>query len=84
MEKAYAASRTVYHDRLLETLSAHEKLILEIVEKEGEITAGDLFDRFSEKADIGYTRYYEILNKMIAAGTVTADFSGKASKGVRD
>ncbi|MBQ3621081.1 MAG: ORC1-type DNA replication protein [Methanosarcinaceae archaeon] len=81
VEKAYAASRTVYHDRLLETLSAHEKLILEIVEKEGGITAGDLFDRFSEKADIGYTRYYEILNKMIAAGTVTADFSGKGVKG---
>lgn len=81
VEKAYAASRSLQAQRAFAALSENEKLILRLVRDAGEITAGDLFEQFTNETNIGYTRYYEILNKMVAAGTLTADFSGKGTKG---
>ncbi|WNY25512.1 ORC1-type DNA replication protein [Methanolapillus millepedarum] len=81
VKKAYSASRSLYITRMFANLTDHEKLIIRQVADTKEISAGDLYEKFNAETNIGYTRFYEIINKMISAGYVTADFSGKGSKG---
>ncbi|WNY26463.1 ORC1-type DNA replication protein [Methanolapillus ohkumae] len=81
VKKAYTASRSLYISKTLSNLTDHEKLIIRLVAESKEITAGDLYEKFNAQTNLGYTRFYEIMNKMISANVVTADFSGKGSKG---
>lgn len=81
VNKAYTASRSLYLSRLFSVLTEHEKYLAIQASEAGEISAGDLYEKFRDHTGIGYTRFYEIVNKMISAGYLTADFSGKGSKG---
>jgi cell division control protein 6 len=81
VNKAYTASRSLYLSRMLSVLSDHEKYIAIQAAEAEEISTGDLYEKFKMHTGIGYTRFYEIVNKMISAGYLTADFSGKGSKG---
>ena len=81
VNKAYAASRSLYLSRMFSVLSDHEKYLAIQVTETGEISAGDLYEKFRDHTGIGYTRFYEIVNKMLSAGYLIADFSGKGSKG---
>ncbi|WNY23565.1 hypothetical protein MmiHf6_08740 [Methanimicrococcus hongohii] len=81
VNKAYAASRSLYLSRMFSVLTDHEKYLAIQASEAGEISAGDLYEKFRDHTGIGYTRFYEIVNKMISAGYLTADFSGKGSKG---
>ncbi|MCL2549626.1 MAG: ORC1-type DNA replication protein [Methanimicrococcus sp.] len=81
VNKAYAASRSHYLSRVFSVLTDHEKYLVIQAADAGEISAGDLYEKFRAHTGIGYTRFYEIVNKMISAGHLAADYSGKGSKG---
>lgn len=78
---AYKSSRANHFSRLVSGMSESEQIILKIVYERSEISSGDLFKKFNSITNIGYTRFYEIVNKMISAGYVCADFTGQGQKG---
>jgi cell division control protein 6 len=46
-----------------------------------EVTSGDLYEKFHSLTKLGYTRFYEMLNKLGGVSLVDADFTGKGSRG---
>ncbi|MBN2109721.1 MAG: ORC1-type DNA replication protein [Methanosarcinaceae archaeon] len=81
VEKAYDASRLIYLCRSIRSLSDHEKTLLELIAREKDTQAGELYKSFHELTGLGYTRFYEIIGKMSASQLLDADFSGKGMRG---
>ncbi len=82
VEKAYDASRLLYLCRSISSLAENEKTLLKLVaEQEKDVQAGDLYKSFHEITGLGYTRFYEIIEKMNATQMLDVDFSGKGMRG---
>ncbi|WP_225332712.1 ORC1-type DNA replication protein [Halomicrobium urmianum] len=81
VEAAYDKSKYVHLSRRLQELSDSESALVGVVaEHEGE-TAGDIYEAFNERTDLGYTRYSEIVNKLDQLGIVEATYTDVDGRG---
>jgi cell division control protein 6 len=81
VEKAYESSKLLHLCRGISLLSDSEKHLLELIARKGEIQAGELYKSFHELTQLGYTRFYGIVNRLQALNYVDADFTGKGQRG---
>ena len=81
VDKAYESSKILHLCRGINILSDSEKTLLELVAKTGEIQAGELYKNFHELTELGYTRFYGMVNKLQSLNYMDADFSGKGQRG---
>jgi cell division control protein 6 len=81
VESAYEKSRLVHLSYVIRSLKKDEKLLLGLIADMPEVTSGDLYEKFHSLTKLGYTRFYEMLNKLGGVSLVDADFTGKGSRG---
>ena len=81
VEKAYEASKLLHLCRGISLLSGPEKHLLELIAKREEAQAGELYKSFHELTQLGYTRFYGIVNKLQVLNYIDADFTGKGQRG---
>jgi len=77
----YESSKLVHLTYLLKSLKKEEKTLLELILDLAEITTGELYKVFHEKTGLGYTRYYETLEKLLVLKLVDTNFTGKGTRG---
>jgi cell division control protein 6 len=78
---AYEASKYVHLSRRLGGLSDSEaELVAVIAEHEGQ-QAGDIYEAFHDRTDLGYTRYSEIINKLDQLDIIDADYADVDGRG---
>ncbi|MFB6111180.1 MAG: ORC1-type DNA replication protein [Halobacteriaceae archaeon] len=81
VEEAYDESKHIHLSRALETLDDSERALLSaIADNEGD-QAGDVYDAFHERTDLGYTRYSELVNKLDQAGLIEASYESLDGRG---
>lgn len=81
IEKAYEASKLLHICRGISLLSGPEKGLLDLIARKGEVQAGELYKSFHELTQLGYTRFYGIVNRLQVLNYVDADFTGKGQRG---
>lgn len=81
VDRAYEASRLLHLCRNIKSLSDHEKALLGLIAKDSSLQTGELYRLFHDITGLGYTRFYEIIEKMHASRLIDADFSGKGMRG---
>ncbi|USZ70989.1 ORC1-type DNA replication protein [Natronosalvus halobius] len=75
VEKAYETSKYINLSRSLNSLSENERALLEVLVDHDGAQAGEVYERFSEETDLGYTRYSEIVNKLDQLGLIDAEYA---------
>ncbi len=81
VEAAFETSKYVHLSRRLAGLSDSEAALVEVVaEHEGE-QAGSIYESFTERTDLGYTRYAEIINKLDQLGILDAQYADVEGRG---
>ncbi len=81
VEESYQKSKYVHLSRRLGELSDSEtELLAVIAEHEGE-QAGDIYEAFHDRTDLGYTRYSEIINKLDQLGVIDASYTDVEGRG---
>ncbi|MEM2933482.1 MAG: ORC1-type DNA replication protein [Methanocellales archaeon] len=82
VEKAYEKSRLVHLTYTIKSLKDEEKLLLRILaESKGEFRSGDLYKEFQARIKLGYTIFYEIVNKLCALRVIDAEGASKGERG---
>ena len=81
IESAYEKSRLVHLSYMMRTLKKDEKILLGLIADSPQSNSGDLYEKFHGKTALGYTRFYELLNKLGSVKLVDADFTGKGARG---
>ncbi|MEF8813720.1 MAG: ORC1-type DNA replication protein [Halovenus sp.] len=64
VEEAYDTSKYVHLSRRLRELSESETALVEVIAQQDGEQAGDIYETFHDRTDLGYTRYSEIINKL--------------------
>jgi len=81
VEEAYEKSKYFHLSRRLGELSDPEAALLEVIaEHEGE-QAGEVYEAFHDRTDLGYTRYSEIINKLDQLGIIEARYTDVEGRG---
>jgi cell division control protein 6 len=81
VEEAYETSKYVHLSRRLGELSDSERALVSVIaEHEGE-QAGDIYEAFHERTELGYTRYSEIINKLDQLGIIDAAYADVDGRG---
>jgi Cdc6-related protein, AAA superfamily ATPase len=81
VEAAFETSKYVHLSRRLAGLSDSEAALVEVVaEHEGE-QAGSIYESFTERTGLGYTRYAEIINKLDQLGILDAQYADVEGRG---
>jgi cell division control protein 6 len=81
VEGAYETSKYVHLSRRLGELSDSERALVSVIaEHEGE-QAGDIYEAFHERTELGYTRYSEIINKLDQLGIINAAYADVDGRG---
>ena len=81
VESAYEKSRLVHLSYIMRTLKKEEKILLDLIINSPQTKTGELYEKFHEKTALGYTRFYELLNKLGSIKLIDADFTGKGARG---
>jgi cell division control protein 6 len=83
VEKAYEGSRYVHLNYVVRSLKKEEKVILKCMVDAGrqELMSGELYDCFKEKTGLGYTSFYEMVNRLESLKLVTCSSTGKGTRG---
>jgi archaeal cell division control protein 6 len=83
VEKAYEGSRYVHLNYVVRSLKKEEKVILKCIVDSGkqELMSGELFDCFKEKTNLGYTSFYEMVNRLESLKLLTCSSTGKGTRG---
>lgn len=81
VEAAYGKSRLVHLSYIMRSLKKDEKLLLRMITESREANSGELYEKFRNETQLGYTRFYEMLNKLGSVALIDADFTGKGSRG---
>jgi len=81
VEKAYEASRLMHLCRSIMSLTPDEKTLLRLIAKGKNAHTGELYKSFHEITKLGYTRFYDMVNKLNTVQFIDADFSGKGMRG---
>lgn len=62
-------------------LEEDEKILLSLIAESSQLNSGELYEKFHSQTSLGYTRFYETLNKLESMKLIESDFTGK---GYRD
>lgn len=81
VDAAYEKSRLVHLSYIMRTLKKDEKTLLGLIADAHQSNSGDLYKIFHKKTSLGYTRFYELLNKLNSVKLIDADFTGKGARG---
>ncbi|AFZ72708.1 ORC1-type DNA replication protein [Natronobacterium gregoryi] len=81
VEDAYETSKYVNLSRHLSGLTDNERALLEVIAHNDGDQAGDVYDAFHERTDLGYTRYSEIVNKLDQLGLIDAEYTDVDGRG---
>jgi len=82
VESVYGDAKRVFLRKVLRGLSRDEIDLLKMIySEEGSVKAGSLYTGFREKRKIGYTKFYEMINKLETVRLIDIVFSGKGEKG---
>ena len=81
VEEAYENSKYVHLSRRLQELSDSETALVEVIAEHSGEQAGEIYDRFHEQTDLGYTRYSEIINKLDQLGIIDASYTDVEGRG---
>ena len=81
VEEAYDKSRYVHLSRRLKGLSESERALAEVIAEQDGEQAGDVYEVFHERTDLGYTRYSEIINKLDQLGVIDATYTDVEGRG---
>jgi len=81
VESAYEKSRLVHLSYMLRSLKKDEKVLLGLIADSPQSSSGELYKKFHSKTSLGYTRFYEMLNRLSAIKLIYADFTGKGARG---
>jgi cell division control protein 6 len=81
VETAYEKSRLVHLSYIMRSLKKDEKLLLGMITDSLQVNSGELYEKFHSETQLGYTRFYEMLNKLGSVALIDADFTGKGSRG---
>ncbi|MFW5937530.1 MAG: ORC1-type DNA replication protein [Halanaeroarchaeum sp.] len=81
VEEAFDEAKHVHLSRNLRALSETEQTLVEVVAEHGDERAGDVYDVFNERTDLGYTRYTELVNKLDKLGIIEAEYEQLEGRG---
>jgi len=81
IDAAYEKSKHVHLSRSLEGLSDSERALIEVLLEHDGKQAGEVYEAFSEKTGLGYTRYSELVNKLDQLGLITATYADVDGRG---
>jgi cell division control protein 6 len=78
---AFEKSRLVHLSYLMRSLKEDEKTLISLIAGSPQMNSGELYERFHSKTSLGYTRFYDMLNKLNSIKLIDADFTGKGARG---
>jgi cell division control protein 6 len=83
VEKAYEGSRYIHLNYTIKNLKKEEKVLLKCIVDSGkeEMMSGELYDCFKEKTGLGYTSFYEMVNRLEGLKLVSLNNTGKGTRG---
>jgi cell division control protein 6 len=81
VEEAFDKSKYVHLSRRLQELSESERALVEVIAEHDGERAGDIYDAFNDRTDLGYTRYSEIINKLDQLGIIDATYTDVEGRG---
>lgn len=81
VEEAYDKSKYIHLSRHLRDLTDSEADLVRTVSENNGDSAGDVYEAFAERTDLGYTRYSEIVNKLDQLGLIDAEYSSGEGRG---
>ncbi|QDX40136.1 ORC1-type DNA replication protein [Salarchaeum sp. JOR-1] len=67
--------------RRLDGLTENERALIEVVADHDGERAGDVYEAFSERTGLGYTRYTEIVNKLDQLDLIRAEYESLEGRG---
>ncbi len=74
-------AKNIHLSRSLRALSDTERALVETVADCAGEQAGDVYDAFNDRTDLGYTRYTEIVNKLDKLGLIDAEYEQLDGRG---
>jgi cell division control protein 6 len=81
VEAAYDTSKYVHLSRRLQGLADSERALVEVIAEHDGERAGDIYEAFHDRTDLGYTRYSEIINKLDQLGVIDATYTEVEGRG---
>ncbi|WP_136717609.1 ORC1-type DNA replication protein [Halorientalis salina] len=81
VEEAYDKSKYVHLSRALRGLSDSEAALAGVIAEHSGEQAGDVYEAFHERTELGYTRYSEIINKLDRLGIIDATYTEVEGRG---
>ncbi len=83
VEKAYEGSRYIHLNYTFKNLKKEEKILLKCIVESGkdEMTSGELYDCFKDRTGLGYTSFYEMVNRLEGLKLVNMSTTGKGTRG---
>ncbi len=83
VEKAYEGSRYIHLNYTIRNLKKEEKVLLKCIVSSGkeEMMSGELYECFKEQTDLGYTSFYEMVNRLEGLKIVSLNTTGKGTRG---
>ena len=81
VEEAFETSKYVHLSRRLQELTDSERALVEVIAEHDGEQAGDIYDVFNDRTDLGYTRYSEIINKLDQLDVIDATYTDVDGRG---
>jgi len=83
IEKAYEGSRYIHLNYAIRNLKKEEKVLLKCIVASGKeaMMSGELYERFKSETDLGYTSFYEMVNRLEGLKILSLNTTGKAPAG---
>jgi len=81
VDEAYDKSKYVHLSRHLRGLSDSEQALVEVLAEEAGGRAGEVYEAFHERSDLGYTRYSEIINKLDQLDLIDTEYTSVDGRG---
>jgi len=77
VDRVSEGGKKVFLRKLLGALSEDERLLLREIYSRDNLTSGELYEEFKEKMKMGYTKFYEMLNKLETIKLIDTRFDQK-------
>ena len=81
VEEAFDAAKYVHLTHSLGALSTSEQTLVEVLATHDGEQAGEVYEAFRERTDLGYTRYSEIVNKLDELGILETEYADLEGRG---
>ncbi|WP_232703429.1 ORC1-type DNA replication protein [Halobacterium wangiae] len=81
VDAVYEQAKHIHLSRNLRALSDQERALVETVANFDGEQAGEVYEEFRERTDLGYTRYTEIVNKLDKLGLIEAEYEQLEGRG---